>query len=87
MREECTEFLAPGASCADYELLEYAAAHHIPPRHVEGVGEVMFRCVRPFGTYDLSTASLGFFGYTQEPTSDAAVRAAFEEALEAGAFE
>jgi hypothetical protein len=47
----------------------------------------MFRCVRPLGIYDLSTASLGFFGYTQEPESDAAVRAVFEEALDAGDFE
>lgn len=87
MFEDRDEGFAPiGAGPnVDWELLAFAEEHN-EAREVEGVGEVIFTATRPLGTFQVSTANMGFFGTVTEKT-DEAVRAVFEEALEAGAFE
>lgn len=86
LREDEDAFLPAGAGPnVDEELIAFARQHN-ETREVEGVGMVVFTAVRPLGTFQVSERSLGFFGTVSEKT-DEAVRAAFEDALEGGAFE
>ena len=71
----------------DFELLAFRQEHPVVPRAVEGVGEVTFVAVRPLGRFELSERNMGFFGFTDEPENDEAIRTAFKDALEGGAFE
>lgn len=86
LREDEGAFLPAGAGPkVDEELIAFARQNN-EAREVEGVGMVLFTAVRPLGTFQVSERSLGFFGTVTEKT-DEAVREAFEEALEGGAFE